>query len=95
MMDRGRGASEKQRMRNRVGELADILGSGPETRVTEDYVATTILEVAQQDGEPPLITVGSRGLARMRIRHTRLGASPPRSSPLPRDRFTFARMPSR
>jgi nucleotide-binding universal stress UspA family protein len=63
---------DKKRLRRRAGELADILGSSPEIRVTEGHAAASILEVARQGEEPPLIAVGSRGIAG--IRRTRLGS---------------------
>lgn len=63
---------DEKRLRKRAGELTDILGSSPEVRVTEGHAAASILEVAQREGEPPLIAVGSRGIAG--IRRTRLGS---------------------
>lgn len=63
---------DRKRLRKRAGELADILGRSPEVRVTEGHAAASILEVARQGEEPPLIAVGSRGIAG--IRRTRLGS---------------------
>ena len=59
-------------LRKRAGELAPISGSSPEIRVAEGYAAVSILEVASQGEEPPLIAVGSRGI--VGIRRTRLGS---------------------
>jgi nucleotide-binding universal stress UspA family protein len=63
---------DKSRLENRAGELEAILGSRPQIRLTGGYPAAVILEVAQREEEPPLIAVGSRGIAG--VRRTRLGS---------------------
>jgi nucleotide-binding universal stress UspA family protein len=62
----------EERLDSRAEELAEILGSRPEIGVSDGYPATAILEAAQQDAKPPLVAVGSRGLAG--ASRTRLGS---------------------
>jgi len=62
----------EERLDSRAEELAEILGSRPGVRMSDGYPATAILEAAQQDAKPPLIAVGSRGLAG--ASRTRLGS---------------------
>ncbi len=63
---------EEETLENRADELEGILGSRPEIRLSAGYPAAVILEQAQRDSPPPLIAVGSRGLAG--ITRTRLGS---------------------
>ena len=63
---------DEERIGERAGELAEILGSRPEVRVSDDYPAAVILEAANEETPPPLVAVGSRGLAG--IMRTRLGS---------------------
>ncbi len=63
---------EKSRLEGRADELEATLGSRPQTRMTSGYPAAVILDTAQREEEPPLIAVGSRGIAG--IRRTRLGS---------------------
>jgi nucleotide-binding universal stress UspA family protein len=63
---------EKRKLESRAAELEAILGSRPQIRLTSGYPAAVILETAQREEEPPLIAVGSRGIAG--IRRTRLGS---------------------
>jgi nucleotide-binding universal stress UspA family protein len=63
---------DEERLEERAGELAEILGSRPEIRVSDDYPATVVLEAAHEGERPPLVAVGSRGLAG--IMRTRLGS---------------------
>jgi nucleotide-binding universal stress UspA family protein len=63
---------DEERLEGRAGELEEILGSRPQTRVSDDYPATVILEAANEETPPPLVAVGSRGLAG--IMRTRLGS---------------------
>ena len=66
------GREEKSRLESRAGELEAILGSRPQVKMTGGYPAAVILDTAQREEEPPLISVGSRGIAG--IRRTRLGS---------------------
>jgi nucleotide-binding universal stress UspA family protein len=63
---------DEDKLESRADELAEILGSRPEIRVSDDGPATVLLQTAQQESEPPLIAIGSRGIAG--IRRTRLGS---------------------
>lgn len=58
----------------RADELEDILGSRPQTgiRTAEGDPAVAILEAAQEEDDPTLIAVGSRGLGT--IQRMRLGS---------------------
>ena len=61
---------DEERLESRAKELEEILGSRPEIRVADGYPAVVILQAAQQEARPPLIAVGSQGLAgitRMRL----------------------------
>ena len=66
------GREEKSRLESRAGDLEAILGSRPQVKMTGGYPAAVILDTAQREEEPPLISVGSRGIAG--IRRTRLGS---------------------
>ena len=68
---RGGRERDEERLQSRVGELEGILGSSPETSVSDDNPAAVILRAAQGEARPPLIAVGSRGIAG--TRRTRLG----------------------
>lgn len=63
---------EEERLKSRAEELQEILGSRPEVRVSDGYPAKVILEAASEGTKPPLVAVGSRGLAG--ITRTRLGS---------------------
>ena len=63
---------DQERLQRRVGELEGILGSPPETSVSDNAPAAAILQAARGEAKPPLIAVGSRGIAG--IRRTRLGS---------------------
>jgi nucleotide-binding universal stress UspA family protein len=63
---------DEDRLERRAGELGEILDSRPETVVSDGYPAAVILDAAHQETPPPLIAVGSRGIAG--IRRTRLGS---------------------
>ncbi len=67
-----RGEGDEERLRGRAGELEGILGSPPETSVSDGNPAAVILQAAHAEARPPLIAVGSRGIAG--IRRTRLGS---------------------
>jgi len=65
-----RGAEAK--LRERTASLEDALGRRPRARLVVDEgtdgidgIAMTLLDVAQETGEPTLIAVGSRGLGTM------------------------------
>jgi nucleotide-binding universal stress UspA family protein len=68
----GEREEDKSRLESRASELEAILESRPQIRLTGGYPAAVILEAAQRAEEPPLIAVGSRGIAG--IRRTRLGS---------------------
>jgi len=59
------------RLEGRADELKEMAGSRPEVRVSDDYPASVILQ-ATQETPPPLVAVGSRGLAG--LTRTRLGS---------------------
>ena len=63
---------DEDRLESRAGELEEILGSRPETRVSDGHPAAVLLKVVQEGDDPTLVAVGSRGRAGM-IR-TRLGS---------------------
>jgi nucleotide-binding universal stress UspA family protein len=63
---------DEDKLEKRADELGGILGSRPEIKVSDGYPAAVVLEAAHQESKPPLIAVGSRGLAG--IRRTRLGS---------------------
>src|SRR5215210_1552659 len=63
---------DKDRLESRAEELEEILGSRPEIRMSDGYPAAVILEAAQEEAKPPLVAVGSQGLAGSR--RTRLGS---------------------
>jgi nucleotide-binding universal stress UspA family protein len=63
---------DDERLQRRVDELEGILGSHPETSVSDGNPAAVILQAARGEAKPPLIAVGSRGIAG--IRRTRLGS---------------------
>ena len=69
---RGTRGQDEERLEARADELGEILGSRPEIRLSDGYPATVLLEAVQQQMPPPLIAVGSRGIAG--IRRTRLGS---------------------
>ena len=52
-------------LKDRADELEDILGTRPEIRTPTGAAAGAIREIAEEDGKPPLIAVGSRGLSGM------------------------------
>lgn len=52
-------------LKDRADELEDILGTRPEIRTPTGAAAGAIREIAEEDGKPPLIVVGSRGLSGM------------------------------
>src|ERR687894_1576851 len=61
---------DEERLERRADELKEVAGSRPEVRVSDDYPASVILQ-ATQETPPPLVAVGSRGLAG--LTRTRLG----------------------
>jgi nucleotide-binding universal stress UspA family protein len=63
---------DEEALERRADELKEILGTRPQIRVSDDYPATVILEAAYEKAKPPLVAVGSRGLAG--IMRTRLGS---------------------
>jgi nucleotide-binding universal stress UspA family protein len=67
-----RGEEDEERLRGRADELEGILGSPPEKSVSDGNPAAVILQAAHAEARPPLIAVGSRGIAG--IRRTRLGS---------------------
>jgi nucleotide-binding universal stress UspA family protein len=69
---RGAREQDEERLEGRADELGEILGSRPEIRVSDGYPAAVVLQAAHQETPPPLIAVGSRGIAG--IRRTRLGS---------------------
>ena len=62
---------DEERLERRADELKEMAGSRPEVRVSDDYPASVILQ-ATQETPPPLVAVGSRGLAG--LTRTRLGS---------------------
>ena len=62
---------DEERLESRADELKEMAGSRPEVRVSDDYPASVILQ-ATQETPPPLVAVGSRGLAG--LTRTRLGS---------------------
>lgn len=62
---------DEEMLQERAAGLESVLGSRPETRVSDGYPASVLLEVSQEEW-PSLVAVGSRGLAG--IRRTRLGS---------------------
>ena len=62
---------DEERLERRADELKEVAGSRPEVRVSDDYPASVILQ-ATQETPPPLVAVGSRGLAG--LTRTRLGS---------------------
>jgi nucleotide-binding universal stress UspA family protein len=67
-----RGEGDEERLRGRAGELEAILGSPPEASATDGNPAAVILQAVHAEARPPLVAVGSRGIAG--IRRTRLGS---------------------
>ena len=63
---------DEKDLERRAGELEGVLGSRPQTKITEGDPVTTIVETAQQDDKPTLLVVGSRGLGP--INRLRLGS---------------------
>jgi nucleotide-binding universal stress UspA family protein len=63
---------DEDSLQDRANELVNVLGSRPGTKVSDDYPAAVLLEAAHDEAQPPLIVVGSRGLAG--VRRTRLGS---------------------
>jgi nucleotide-binding universal stress UspA family protein len=63
---------DEERLEGRAAELKELLGKRPEVRVSDDYPAAVILEATHEGEKPPLVAVGSRGLAG--IMRTRLGS---------------------
>lgn len=63
---------DEESLERRADELQEILGSRPEVTVSDNYPAVVILEAAQKESPPPLVAVGSRGLAG--LTRTRLGS---------------------
>ena len=63
---------DEERLAERAEQLEEILGSRPEIRVSDGYPAKVILEAGNEGTKPPLLAVGSRGLAG--ITRTRLGS---------------------
>ncbi len=61
----------EEKLEDRAGELEEILGERPETRVETGDPAGLLIQAAQ-DGEPSLVAVGSRGLRA--IERVRLGS---------------------
>ena len=72
LVNAGERERDEERLQRRVGELEGILGSPPETSVSDNAPAAAILQAARGEAKPPLIAVGSRGIAG--IRRTRLGS---------------------
>ena len=66
------GAREQEMLEDRANELGEILGGRPEILVSGGNPAAVMLQAAQGETPPPLIAVGSRGIAG--IRRTRLGS---------------------
>lgn len=52
----------EEELEDRAGELEDILGERPQTRVVAGDPAEALIESAQEGEEPTLVAVGSRGL---------------------------------
>jgi nucleotide-binding universal stress UspA family protein len=69
---RGAREQDEERLQRRAGELEGILGSPLETSVSDANPAAAILQAVRGEAQPPLIAVGSRGIAG--IRRTRLGS---------------------
>ena len=63
---------DEERLESRASELEEILGTRPEVTVSDDYPAVVILQAAQKETPPPLVAVGSQGLAG--LTRTRLGS---------------------
>jgi nucleotide-binding universal stress UspA family protein len=63
---------DEGKLAGRAEQLEEILDSRPEIRVSDGYPAKVILEAASEEEKPPLVAVGSRGLAG--ITRTRLGS---------------------
>ncbi len=63
---------DEESLEARAGELEETLGRRPTIMVSDDYPAAVILEAANEAQKPPLVAVGSRGLAG--ISRTRLGS---------------------
>jgi nucleotide-binding universal stress UspA family protein len=63
---------DEDKLKSRADELGEILGSRPEIMVSDDRPAAVLLRTAERESRPPLIAVGSRGIAG--IRRTRLGS---------------------
>ena len=64
---------DEDSLRDRAGELESTLGTRPQVKVSDDYPAVALLDAAQEGDHPPLIVVGSRGLAGV-VRRARLGS---------------------
>ena len=62
---------DEERLESRADALKEMAGSRPEVRVSDGYPASVILR-ATQETPPPLVAVGSRGLAG--LTRTRLGS---------------------
>jgi nucleotide-binding universal stress UspA family protein len=62
---------DEERLESRADQLKEMAGTRPEVRVSDDYPASVILQ-ATQETPPPLVAVGSRGLAG--LTRTRLGS---------------------
>jgi nucleotide-binding universal stress UspA family protein len=63
---------DEENLNRRADELGAILGTRPETELSDGYPATVLLEAAAQNQSPALVAVGSRGLAG--VTRTRLGS---------------------
>lgn len=63
---------DEEALERRADELKEILGTRPQIEVSDDYPAAVILQAAHEEARPPLVAVGSRGLAG--IMRTRLGS---------------------
>jgi nucleotide-binding universal stress UspA family protein len=63
---------DEEKLESRADELKELAGSRPRIRVSDDYPATVILAATHEGSKPPLVAVGSRGLAG--ITRTRLGS---------------------
>ena len=63
---------DEEKLESRASELEEILGTRPEVTVSDDYPAVAILQAAQKETPPPLVAVGSQGLAG--LTRTRLGS---------------------